>query len=118
MYGFIVVFQHATSSNPFIYGKNNFHSPTNLVVVNLALSDATSIYALVAMAGYHLSLLKQKALDVVDWKVKDDVRKCLSEAWYHLFEAVRLLNEQFQKVKEALSITSMISVAMLGACTV
>jgi hypothetical protein len=70
------------------------------------------------MAGYHLSLLKQKALDVVDWKVKDDIRKCLLEALYHLFKAVRLLNEQFRNVKEALTMTSMLSVAMLGACTV
>jgi hypothetical protein len=111
-------FQHTTTINPFIYSKDNFYNTTSQIITQFALLDAASIHAIVAVGAFHQALLKQSRPDHMDWIVRDVIRGCLSEAWYHQSEAVRFLNEKFQHGKDTLSVPSLISAAMLSVCTV
>jgi hypothetical protein len=86
--------------------------------VNLALSDAPSVHAMVALAAYHQTLARQKTLQNDDWKAKEVSENGLANALSHLIEATRLLNEKLQDPKTALSNSSLFCAAMLGTSSV
>ena len=80
--------------------------------------DAASIHGMASMAAFVQLQFKQKSVRVMDWKIKDDLRKCLTEANYHLSEGARLLNDKLKDPKEALSNTAIITAALLGISSV
>ena len=112
------IFVQLPSTEPFIYGKNNIHTPTTLTFVPMAMANEASMHALLAMAGYHRLLLRDKRANLADYKDKDDMQQGGREASYHLFEAFRLLHKIFADPKYALSDASIRTTMVLTACTV
>ena len=112
------IFVQLPSLEPFIYGKNNIHTPTTLNFVPMAMANETTMHALLAIAGYHRLLLRDKRANLADYKDKDDTRQDGRDGSHHLFEALRLLQKDFGDPKYALSDASIRTAMVLTACTV
>jgi hypothetical protein len=109
----------APSAEPFIYGKDNLHTPTTLNFVPMAMANEATMHALIAHSGYHRLLLKDKRAKLLaDHKDKDDMGQGGREASYHLFEALRLVRKCFEDPKYALSNASINTAVVLTSCTV
>ena len=107
------------SAEPFIYGKDNLHTPTMLNFVPMAMANEATMHALIAHSGYHRLLLKDKRAKLLaDYKDKDDMEQGGREASYHLFEALRLVRKCFEDPKYALSNASINTAVVLTSCTV
>jgi hypothetical protein len=107
----------ATKTNPLIYGRDT-HTSIDVIQTTSAVLDPACAHSIAAMIGLLQLSFKQKMLYAMDWKAKEDIKKHLSEANYHLFEGVRHLNEKLQDPKEALSNTALISAGFLGIYSV
>jgi hypothetical protein len=108
----------APSVEPFIYGKDNIHTPTTLTFVPMAMANEATMHALIAFSGYHRLLLRDKKANLTHYKDKDDMGQGGREASYHLFEAFRLVQKCFEDPKYALSNASIYTAMILTACTV
>jgi hypothetical protein len=112
------IFVQVPSAEPFIYGKDNLHTPTTLNFVPMAMANEAIMHALIAHSGYHRLLLKDKRAKLADYKDKDDMGQGGREASYHLFEALRLVRKCFEDPKYALSNASINTAVVLTSCTV
>ena len=112
------LFIHATLSSPYIYGKNNFANPINVVYMPMALTNEASIHAMVAFAGYHQSRLRENKMRHSDYEGLEQVRTMKFNATFHFSEAIRLMNEKLKNPSEALSNLSIITTCQIGACSV
>jgi hypothetical protein len=108
----------APSAEPFIYGKDNLHTPIALNFVPMAMANEAIMHALIAHSGYHRLLLKDKRANLADYRDKDDKGQGGGEASYHLFEAFRLVRKCFEDPKYALSNASINTAVVLTSCTV
>lgn len=112
-------FQQASATNPHIYHqKGQGHVYSKVLDVTEMMFDAASLNGMASMAGFVLLQFKQKSVRVMDWNARDDLKRCRSEANYHLSQGARLLNEKLRDPKEALSNTAMLTAALLGICSV
>jgi hypothetical protein len=112
------IFVQVSSVEPFIYGKNNVHTPTSLTLRRMAIVNEATMHALIAFAGYHRLLLKDRKANLTHYKDKDDMGQGGREASYRLFEAFRLVQKCFEDPKYALSNVSIYTAMILTACTV
>jgi hypothetical protein len=112
------IFVQVPSAEPFIYGKDNLHTPTTLNFVPMAMANEAIMHALIAHSGYHRLLLKDKRAKLADYKDKGDMGQDGREASYHLFEALRLVRKCFEDPKYALSNASINTAVVLTSCTV
>jgi hypothetical protein len=121
-YGSADFFSQASAINPPIYHRKGqgqiFSEYAEAINVTTMMFDAASIHGMASMAAFVQLQFKQKSVREMDWKAKDDLRKCLTEANYHLSEGARLLNEKLKDPKEALSNTAIITAALLGISSV
>lgn len=80
--------------------------------------NPATLHAIIALSGYHRLLLKDKRAKLSDYREKDDTGQLAAKCCYHLFEAVRLLQKTFERPKEALSNSSIVTACALTSCTV
>ncbi|KAE9381158.1 hypothetical protein N431DRAFT_490595 [Stipitochalara longipes BDJ] len=111
------IFYHALKTNPPIYHKEGLPALLSLLSISLALGEAACIHAMVALSLYQVALIRFRASVSSDWGTRREIEETRNAASHHVMEAVRLLNKKFENPKESLSITSLISAAMLGSCT-
>ena len=80
--------------------------------------NGATLHAIIALSGYHRLLLKDKRAKLLEYRKKDDMGQAEVECCYHLFEAVRLLQQIFESPKDALSNTSIVTACILTSVTV
>lgn len=80
--------------------------------VPVALTSEAFMHAMIAFAGFNL-WFKQKC-----FKQDQEVKRYQAQAEYHLYQGIRLLNQNLKHPKEALSNASIITAQFLGSCTV
>lgn len=112
-------FRHSTTTMPHIYGENNFYNPIILEWIPVTLAEECSIHAVCAFAGYQQSTAQKRSYRASSVHFGQDRQQLqLSDAFYHLYESVRLLNKRFENPAQALSNVNMMTCGILAACAV
>jgi hypothetical protein len=105
-------------TSPPIYQGDGFKDLMNTVQVAIALSDPVCLRGLLACAASHLSSVKLNVLPPWDWKRREQVNQGMEDAFSHMSEGIRLLNQRFEDPKQALTAASLFGAALLGMCAV